>query len=110
MIRPATIARFAIAVTALFAATNLGAQTFTAQKMSIGGDGFFDYLSVDTATNRVFVSRGTHIMAVAGGAGQVVGDILNTPRVHGAALVPSENRGFTTNGGDSSVTMFDLKT
>src|SRR3954463_5561943 len=110
MIRPATIARFAITVTALFPATHLHAQTFTAQKMSIGGDGFFDYLSVDTATNRVFVSRGTHIMVVDGATGQVVGDIPNTPRVHGAMLVPSENHGFTTNGGDSSVTMFDLKT
>src|SRR5689334_884790 len=86
------------------------AQSFTTQKMNIGGDGFFDYLSVDPATNRVFVSRGTHIMVVDGATGQSTGDIPNTPRVHGAQLVPSENHGFTTNGGDSSSTMFDLKT
>lgn len=85
-------------------------QTFTTQKMNISGDGFFDYLSVDPATNRVFVSRGTHIMVVDGSTGQLLGDIPNTPRVHGAALVPSENHGFTTNGGDSTSTMFDLKT
>ena len=88
----------------------LGAQTFTTQKMNIGGDGFFDYLSVDAQTGRVFVSRGTHVMVVDGATGQALGDIPNTPRVHGAALVPGENHGFTTNGGDSSVTMFDLKT
>jgi DNA-binding beta-propeller fold protein YncE len=78
--------------------------------MNIGGDGFFDYLTVDSATGRVFVSRGTHVMVVDGATGQGLGDILNTPRVHGAALVPSENHGFTTNGGDSTSTMFDLNT
>ncbi|HKR10337.1 MAG TPA: hypothetical protein VJS39_14175 [Gemmatimonadaceae bacterium] len=110
MTRPAIIARLAIALIATLSTTQLNAQTFSTQKMSIGGDGFFDYLSVDTATNRVFVSRGTHIMVIDGSTGQLVGDIPNTPRVHGAMLVPSENHGFTTNGGDSSVTMFDLKT
>jgi DNA-binding beta-propeller fold protein YncE len=110
MIRRAFTAAIAIAATALFSPTPVSAQTFTTQRMNIGGDGFFDYLSVDTATDRVFVSRGTHIMVVDGATGQVVGDIPNTPRVHGAALVPSENHGFTTNGGDSTVTMFDLKT
>jgi len=88
----------------------LRAQTFTTQRMNIGGDGFFDYLSVDPGSGRVFVSRGTHIMVVDGATGQTLGDIPNTPRVHGAALVPSENHGFTTNGGDSTSTMFDLKT
>jgi DNA-binding beta-propeller fold protein YncE len=92
------------------AASNLTAQTFTTQKMNIGGEGFFDYVSVDPGTGRVFVSRGTHVMVVDGTTGQALGDITNTPRVHGAALVPSENHGFTTNGGDSTLTMFDLKT
>jgi DNA-binding beta-propeller fold protein YncE len=40
----------------------------------------------------------------------VLGDIPDTPRTHGIALVPKYNHGFTTNGGDSTVTMFDLKT
>lgn len=108
MIRP-LIARLAVALIVLSPA-QIRAQTFTTQKMNIGGDGFFDYLSVDTASNRVFVSRGTHVMVVDGANGQVVGDIPNTPRVHGAMLVPSENHGFTTNAGDSTVTMFDLRT
>lgn len=99
---------FAIGALALPSA--LVAQSFTTKKFDIGGDGFFDYLSVDTATGRVFVSRGTHVMVVDGASGKLVGDITNTPRVHGALLVPSENHGFTTNGGDSSSTMFDLKT
>jgi DNA-binding beta-propeller fold protein YncE len=83
-------------------------QSFTAQRFDIGGQGFFDYLSVDTATGRVFVSRGTHIQVVDGSTGKPVGDIPNTPRTHGALIVNATNHGFTTNGGDSTSTMFDL--
>jgi DNA-binding beta-propeller fold protein YncE len=87
-----------------------GAQSFTTEKFNIGGDGAFDYLSVDAATGRVFVSRGTHVMVVDGATGKVVGDITDTPRTHGALLATRENHGFTTNAGDSTSTMFDLKT
>ena len=86
------------------------AQQFTARRIDIGGEGFFDYISVDTATGRVFVSRGTHIQVVDPATGKVVGDIANTPRTHGALIVNSVGRGFTTNGGDSTSTMFDLRT
>jgi DNA-binding beta-propeller fold protein YncE len=50
------------------------------------------------------------MMVVEGTTGKVLGDIPDTPRVHGAALVTKTGRGFTTNGGDQTVTMFDLKT
>jgi DNA-binding beta-propeller fold protein YncE len=49
-------------------------------------------------------------MVVDGTTGKVIGDIPDTPRVHGVGLAPKYNHGFTTNGGDSTVTMFDLKT
>lgn len=88
----------------------LTAQTFTVQKFDVGGQGFFDYVSVDTARNRVFISRGTHIQVVDGATGKAVGDIPNTPRTHGALIVNATNHGFTTNGGDSTSTMFDLTT
>jgi DNA-binding beta-propeller fold protein YncE len=100
-----------IAATALslFAFPNAArAQRFTATKMDIGGEGFFDYLSVDTATNRVFVSRGTRIQVVDGTTGKTVGEVPNTPRTHGALIVNSAHHGFTTNGQDSTSTMFDL--
>jgi DNA-binding beta-propeller fold protein YncE len=86
------------------------AQTFKVQKYSIGGDGGTDYLTAEPGTDRVFVSRGTHVMVIDGRTGKVIGDIPDTPRTHGIALVPKSNHGFTTNGGDSTVTMFDLKT
>jgi len=86
------------------------AQTFKAAKFSIGGDGGTDYLTAEPGTGRVFVSRGTHVMVVDGTTGRILADIPDTPRTHGIALAPKSGRGFITNGGDSTVTMFDLKT
>jgi DNA-binding beta-propeller fold protein YncE len=86
------------------------AQTFKVQKFDIKGDGGTDYVSVDSATGRVFVSRATHVMVVDGATGKVLGDIPNTPGVHGVGFAPKAGHGFTTNGGDQTVTMFDLKT
>lgn len=100
------IAGFALSLFVLPSAAR--AQRFTATKMDIGGEGFFDYLSVDTATNRVFVSRGTRIQVVDGATGKAVGEIANTPGTHGALIVNSAHHGFTTNGRDSTSTMFDL--
>src|SRR3989441_4243349 len=86
------------------------AQTFKTAKFAIGGDGGTDYLTAEPGTGRVFVSRSTHVIVVDGPTGKVVGDIPDTPRTHGIALAPKSGRGFITNGGDSTVTMFDLKT
>ena len=86
------------------------AQTFKVDKYDIKGEGGTDYIAADAATGRVFVSRSTHVMVVDGATGAVVGDIPNTPGVHGAAFAPSAGHGFTTNSGDQTVTMFDLKT
>lgn len=85
------------------------AQTFKAEKFDIKGDGGTDYIAVEAATGRAFVSRGTHMMVVDA-TGKVLGDIPNTPGVHGAGIATRAGHGFTTNGGDSTVTMFDLKT
>src|SRR6188472_3398755 len=86
------------------------AQTFKVERFDIKGEGGTDYVAVEAATGRVFVSRATHMMVVEGATGKVLGDIPNTPGVHGAGLVTKLGHGFTTNGGDETVTMFDLKT
>lgn len=85
------------------------AQSFKVAKYDIGGDGGTDYVTAEPGTGRVFVSRGTHVMVVDGATGRVLGDIPNTPRMHGVGLAAKWNHGFTTNGGDSTLTMFDLK-
>jgi DNA-binding beta-propeller fold protein YncE len=78
-------------------------------KVVLGGDTGWDYLLADAATHRVFISHGNHTV-VTDGAGKVLGDIPNTLGVHGIALAPEFNRGFTSNGQANSVTVFDYKT
>jgi hypothetical protein len=97
-------------IAASFYASVGSAQTFKVIKWNIGGDGGTDYLTAEAGTGRVFVSRGTHVMVVDGATGNVLGDIMDTPGAHGIAFAPMANHGFTTNGGDSTVTMFDLGT
>jgi DNA-binding beta-propeller fold protein YncE len=110
MTRHSLIAPAALLAVTLAHSTVARAQTFKVDKVSIGGDGGTDYLTAEPGTGRVFVSRGTHVMVIDGPTGKVIGDIPDTPRTHGIALAPKSNHGFTTNGGDSTVTMFDLKT
>ena len=86
------------------------APAFKVEKFDIKGDGGTDYVTADAATGRVFVARATHMMVIEGATGKVLGDIPNTPGVHGAGLATKAGHGFTTNGGDQTVTMFDLKT
>jgi DNA-binding beta-propeller fold protein YncE len=93
------------------AAPSIGrAQTFKVEKYDIKGDGGTDYVTVEPSTGRVFVSRSSHMMVVDGATGKVLGDIPNTPGVHGAGIATKAGHGFTTNSGDQTVTMFDLKT
>jgi YVTN family beta-propeller protein len=81
-----------------------------AQKITLGGEGGWDYLTVDSQAHRLYLSRSTHVMVVDVESNKVVGDIPDTAGVHGVALVPELNKGFTSNGRDNSVTIFDLKT
>lgn len=78
-------------------------------RFKLGGEGFWDYLTFDPSGNRVFISRGTHVMVVDAKSGKVVGDIPDTPGVHGIALAPESHRGFTSNGRNATVTIFDLE-
>src|SRR3977135_3629125 len=102
---------FAVLFASNLVLPNIGhAQTFKVEKFDIKGDGGTDYVAVEPATGRVFVSRATHMMVVEGATGKVLGDVPNTPGVHGAGMATKAGHGFTTNGGDETVTMFDLKT
>lgn len=89
---------------------SLPAQSFTMQRFNIGGDGGTDYLTAEAGTGRVFVTRSSHVMVVDGASGKVLGDIPGTPRNHGVALDMKDGHGFITSAGDSTVTMFDLRT
>src|SRR5215469_1825676 len=76
----------------------------------LGGEGGWDYLEVDPDSHHLFISRATHVMVVDTESGKQVGDIPNTAGVHGIALAPEFDRGFTSNGREGTVTIFDLKT
>lgn len=79
------------------------------KKVALGGEGGWDYLTADSATHRLFISRGTHILVVDA-EGKVLGDVTGLKGTHGAALAPEFNRGFSSNGQSNSITIFDLKT
>src|ERR1700723_2079013 len=76
----------------------------------VGGDGGWDYLTTDAEARRVYISRGTHVMVLDADSGKSVGDIADTPGVHGIALAPELGRGFVSNGREGTVSIFDIKT
>lgn len=80
------------------------------QKFTLGGDGGWDYLTYDTAGKRLFISRGTRVMVVDPEKGSVIAEIPDTPGIHGIALAQDLGKGFTSNGRENTVTVFDLKT
>jgi DNA-binding beta-propeller fold protein YncE len=77
--------------------------------LPIGGDGGWDYPSVDPNTHWLYLSRATHVTVVDTGTGKSVGEIPDTPGVHGIALAPELNRGFISCGQANVVKVFDLK-
>jgi len=79
------------------------------KKLQLGGEGGWDYLTVDSEARRLYISRSTHVMVVDVDTGEVLGDIPDTPGVHGIAVAPELNRGFISNGRANTSTIFDLK-
>src|SRR5215831_5938984 len=75
----------------------------------VGGDGGWDYLNADASARRLYISRGTHVIVLDLDSGKTVGDIPDTQGVHGIALAPELGRGFTSNGRENTVTIFDIQ-
>lgn len=76
----------------------------------LGGDGGWDYLAYDADGKRLFLSRATRVMVVDPASGKVLKEIPGTDGVHGIALAHELGKGFTSNGHESTVTVFSLKT
>lgn len=95
----------------LFAAPAPGASGYKVIKtVPLGGEGGWDYVYVDSAARRVYISRGTHTVVMNADTYAVEGDIPDTQGVHGIAIAADLGRGFTSNGRTNDVTIFDLKT
>jgi DNA-binding beta-propeller fold protein YncE len=76
----------------------------------LGGEGGWDYLNLDSSSRRLYISRATHVIVLDADSGKPVGDIPDTPGVHGIALAPELGRGFVSNGREGTVTIFDIQT
>lgn len=95
----------------VFAAPAPGASGYKVIKtVPLGGEGFWDYVYVDSDARRVYISHGTHTVVMDADKYTVVGDIPDTQGVHGIAIATDLGRGFTSNGRTDDVTIFDLKT
>jgi hypothetical protein len=102
---------FFVASHELFAAPAPGASGYKVIKtVPLGGEGGWDYVYVDSAARRVYISRGTHTVVMNADTYAVEGDIPDTQGVHGIAIASDLGRGFTSNGRTNDVTIFDLKT
>jgi len=80
------------------------------KRYAVPGDGGFDYVTFDPSSNRVYASHGTEVDVLDADSGKLLGKVEDTPGVHGIAIVPALHRGFTTNGGESTVSVFDTNT
>jgi DNA-binding beta-propeller fold protein YncE len=97
-----------VCVAAAWAASGPGYHVTTTWK--VGGEGGWDYLTTDSDARRLYISRATHVVVLDADSGKTVGDIADTQGVHGIALAPELGRGFTSNGREGTVSIFDIKT
>jgi hypothetical protein len=108
------------AAVAVVAAVSIAGASITAEAQGAGytvtkqlplpGDGGWDYLEFDPAGHRLFITHGTHVIVVDPKTGALLGDIPNTPHVHGVAIAPDLGRVFISAAGDSAIHIVDLKT
>jgi DNA-binding beta-propeller fold protein YncE len=101
---------FPASLVLILAAAAVGSGYKVVNTYKTGGEGGWDYLTADSAARRLYISRSTHVIVLDLDSGKTVGDIPDTPGVHGIAIAPELGRGFTSNGREGTVSIFDLKT
>src|SRR5438067_2472564 len=114
LMKPKIWARIVIAVALLalsaFAATTyhlVSTYKFGAAK---GGREYFDYMTFDSGSRRLYLSHGTEVLVVNADSGKEEGKISGLKLSHGVAVIPELGRGFISDGADSKAIIFDLKT
>jgi len=80
------------------------------KEIPVGGDGGWDYVSVDSEAGVLYVSHGTKVVVIDLKKDQVAGEIADTPGIHGFAVAPELGRGFSSNGREGKASIVDLKT
>ena len=100
---------FIVLLTLTAIASAQGPGYHVTNSFKVGGEGGWDYLTLDADSRLLYISRGTHVIVMNVESGTVEGDIPDTPGVHGIALARDLGRGFVSNGREGTVTIFDLK-
>jgi len=109
MRRTTLLLAFAVSLLCLRTDAQDGPYRFV-KEIAIGGEGGWDYLSVDPAAHRLFVSHGNRIVVIDTQRDTIAGEITDTPGVHGLTLASDLGRGLVANGGDNTVSIVDLAT
>src|ERR1041385_641001 len=94
----------------VIAAVQGGAGYHVETRYPVPGNGGWDYVNIDTATRRLYLSHGTEVNVVDADSGKLIGTIPDTPGVHVAIAVTEFKHGFTSNGRENKVSMFDTDT
>jgi DNA-binding beta-propeller fold protein YncE len=104
------IRTFIITVTILFATWQSGTGYKIEARYPVPGNGGFDYVTIDSAARRLYLSHGTQVDVINPDNGTLIGTIPDTPGVHGIAIASEFKHGFTSNGREDKVSMFDPTT
>jgi DNA-binding beta-propeller fold protein YncE len=99
-----------LAASVLTGQSALGAEYHSLGEIQIGGTGRFDYLAMDAAARRLYVSHGGSAVVIDVDQNKVVGEVTNTPGIHGIAIAHDLGRGFTSDGHEAKASVFDLNT
>src|SRR5690242_9628547 len=103
--------KIALLLISIITATFQGGTTYKVEtKYPVAGNGGFDYVTIDSAARRLYLSHGTQVDVVDADSGKLLGTIADTPGVHGVALASEFKHGFTSNGRENKVSMFDPTT
>src|SRR5208283_5339151 len=94
----------------LLAQSGAGLGYHKTREIVLGGNGGWDYLTFDTVARRLYIARSTEVLIVDPDAGRAIGRIPDTPGVHGIALARELGTGYTSNGRDGTITVFDMAT
>jgi YVTN family beta-propeller protein len=80
------------------------------KEIPVGGEGGWDYLAIDETARRLYLTHATKVVVIDLDKDEVIGEIADTPGVHGIAIAPELQRGFSSNGKESKASVIDLKT
>lgn len=110
LLRQATFVFIALLTLCLSTQAQAATSYHLTKTIQVGGEGGWDYLSVDSASRRLFVSHATKVVVIDLDKEQVVGEIADTPGIHGIAIAADLGKAFCSNGRENKVSMVDLKT